>query len=271
MKRLFASLLFAAVIISALCGYAIADETPVFKVSSVQAEPGETVDITVSTVNNPGIASFEFTIEYDPDVLEWTDVRKGALEGLWSLEIGTDAIWINSDNYSDDSVILVLSFRVKDKAPTGMSEISLSYLADNVFNEREENVSFDIISGGVDVIGGQSHADNEEKTDTSPTPARGSEPTADSNDRAVPVAGTESTIEDEPVAPTVQDSVRPSPVDLTGGADNNRETTQNDNSRVTSKFKAEAPWYLWLCAAVCAAAVILAAVWLIRKRKTSLK
>ena len=153
MKKIISFLLAALLLTGVLAMSATAAGEPEFRVSTAEASPGETVDLTVSTVNNPGIASFELDIHYDSSVLEWTAVSKGSYGGNWDVGVDESALWIDADNHSDDAVILTMTFKVKDTAPAGLSEVSVSYEQGNVFDEDANDVDFETVSGGVQVKG----------------------------------------------------------------------------------------------------------------------
>ena len=130
-----------------------ATDSAAFQVSQAEARPGEEVELTVSAVNNPGIASFELIIHYDSDTLEWIGVTKGVWSGQFDVGVGETALWIDTDNHSDDAVILTLKFRVKENAPAGNTVVSVSYEEDNVFDENAVDVAFETVPGGVTVEG----------------------------------------------------------------------------------------------------------------------
>ena len=168
MKKQFVVLIAFLAAAFMLFGNAMAEEEPAFLVSTGRASCGEEVALTVSTANNPGIASFALTVGYDRNALEWVGVEKGDLDGMWDVPVGTELVWISADNFTEDDVLLTLVFRVKDDAPSGLAEVNVSYEPDNVFNENEENVYFDIIPGGVEIENGRSELS--EGPEASPLP-----------------------------------------------------------------------------------------------------
>lgn len=151
-------------VISIICAFVLmagmlaipvkADSVPAFQVSSEEALPGEEVSLTVSLVNNPGIAAFGLDVVYDQNVLEWTGVTKGNISsGTWDVGVDTTETWFDMENFSDDADILTLTFRVRENAEAGASEVSLTYDPENVCDENLDNVTFKVISGGVTVKG----------------------------------------------------------------------------------------------------------------------
>ena len=135
-------------------------EVPSFRFSDGSGNPGEIVTIDVSVANNPGIASFAFDLIYDENLLEWVDIREGKLNGIWDTEIGRSITWISADNFKDNKTVLSVTFKIKDGATSGKTEISLSYDADDVFNEKEENVYFSVVPGHIEIKGDKIGHDN---------------------------------------------------------------------------------------------------------------
>ena len=127
-------------------------------VSTAEAAPGEEVTLTVSMKNNPGIASFGLNIEYDKDVLSWTGVTKGSISsGTWDVGVDETETWFDFENFTDDVVILTLTFTVADNAPAGTSVVTLTYDPDNVCDEDLENVTFAVSAVGVTVTDSDEH------------------------------------------------------------------------------------------------------------------
>ena len=152
MKKLL-SFLLAALLLAALPLCAAADGIPSFVVSSGSAAPGEEVTLTVSLANNPGIASFEYSVVYDDSVLEWTGVTKGGLAGNWDVGVGEAVTWIDADNHTDNGVVTTLVFTVKANAAPQDTAVTLEYDPDNVFDENADNVAFAVVPGVVTVTG----------------------------------------------------------------------------------------------------------------------
>lgn len=101
--------------------------------------------------NNPGIACFEFAVIYDETVLRWTGFTKGALEGTWDAAAGETILWVNAENYVQDGEIFTLTFEILEDAPVGLSEVTVSYMAGEIFDEDERDVDFAIQAGSVKV------------------------------------------------------------------------------------------------------------------------
>ena len=155
---------------------------PTFIVGNVSAECGaKGVEVTVSVMNNPGIASAALDIIYDSDALTLTDFSYNteALNGTSTTPYNASAkppclFMVNgTENITGDFDIATLFFDVADTA-SGNYNITLKYDEENVYNIDEENISFNILSGTVTVSNNKAsdtdiQTDSEEIDDTSPT------------------------------------------------------------------------------------------------------
>ena len=126
---------------------------PVLMVSSPEAMPGETVKVDVSLRDNPGILTTTLKLIYDDTELEFLDINCNNDLGV-TLSIENTVVWSlkDSENYSEDGVLFTLVFRVLDTAKAGRSEITLSYEAGGIINQKEEDINFIVESGAVNII-----------------------------------------------------------------------------------------------------------------------
>lgn len=139
-----------------------AENTPTFAISSVSGAPGETVSVTVSTVNNPGITSINGKISYDKSILTLTGVTYstdfgGTTVAPQNLNVSPVTVnWIRAmgPDCTLNAPFVTLTFKISETASKGSSStISMTYDADNVYNLNENNVHFDVINGSVTVSG----------------------------------------------------------------------------------------------------------------------
>ena len=156
MKKII-SLLLVLVMTFALVGTTSAEgSTPTFVVSEETAAPGDTVRVPINIQNNTGVASIQLSVHYDDSVLEWIDVEEGEFHSLsWypRLDNGYFA-WFNGvHNVEEDGLFATLVFKVKEDAPAGDTPVTVTYEEDDVFDENDENVYFDIQAGKVTVLG----------------------------------------------------------------------------------------------------------------------
>ena len=65
----------------AVCFTAFADseDAPSIVVSRTEAKAGDTVDVTITMSNNPGLVSANLYVNYDADVLKLKEVKDGGL------------------------------------------------------------------------------------------------------------------------------------------------------------------------------------------------
>ncbi len=148
-----------------------AAKEPAFVVSSEKATAGDTVKITVSTKNNPGIISMKLLIKYDSTALKLVEAEKGKFD---SIVFGSKdanpfiANWIEplKPNNKTNGIITTLTFEVLNTAPQGKSEISVSYNPDDVFEATKSNefinVDFATHSGYIDIT--NQNADKNQST-----------------------------------------------------------------------------------------------------------
>ena len=131
---------------------------PAIVVSETAGNPGDTVTLTVSTQNNPGIIGLRVFVAYDSAVLELKKADVGDFSAITFGPIGKNpfvASWVDAihpDN-TTNGVLVKLTFAIKSNAPVGKSVVSVSYEEADAFNAKWENVNFATVSGGVNVGG----------------------------------------------------------------------------------------------------------------------
>lgn len=126
----------AAIVVSENCGYA-----------------GETVEMTITLKNNPGIVSASLMLEYDDEVLELVSVSNGEVfsENNFSFSDG-QMLWLDASNdVTTDGVLATLIFNIKANAKPDKAIVSVTYNAGDVYDADLEDVDFDIVSGFVAV------------------------------------------------------------------------------------------------------------------------
>lgn len=156
MKKLLCFCAALALLVTAVPVFAAGEAA--FVVSEVAGNPGDTVQITISTENNPGIVGLQLSVQYDKNVLELKKATGGAFSGVAFGPINKVPFslnWVDAvhpDNKTN-GVIANLTFVIKDSAPTGKTAVSVSYKQENVFNLAWEDVKFAAKAGGVNVGG----------------------------------------------------------------------------------------------------------------------
>lgn len=158
-KRVLCLCLAAALVAAAVP--VMAAGTATFAVSEAAGNPGDTVTITVSTQNNPGIIGLQLAVHYDANVLELKNAEGGAFSGVAFGPLGKNPFsfnWVDAihpDN-TTNGVLATLTFAIKSTAPAGKTEVSVSYNPEDVFNLAWEDVTFATKAGGVTVGGNNS-------------------------------------------------------------------------------------------------------------------
>jgi len=139
--------------------YVVESTDPAFVLSDVTASAGETnVVVTVSVKNNPGILGAIFSISYDDSVLTLTGASNGVTANGVSYtppaqyKNPTTFVWDAQDlTWTDDSVILTLTFSVSNTAANGDYAVTLNYDPYDVFDENGDPINFVVTNATVEV------------------------------------------------------------------------------------------------------------------------
>ena len=160
MKRLYLLLMLIFLMFNIT---AFADDEATIKVSQTEAKAGETVEITVSLENNPGIISMLLSVSYDKRTLTLKEVKDANALGssLHSDNMAANPYnlyWSNGTartNLKSNGTIATLVFEVAEDAVTGDYPIKVTYdkRRDGIFNFDMEPVDFAIENGGISVDG----------------------------------------------------------------------------------------------------------------------
>lgn len=127
---------------------AMQGEVPTLVVSNAQAKPGETVTITATLVNNPGVLGSSMILSYDESVMRLKGVENGeAFDGVLdmtfpkTLKNGCVFLWDGEyieENQIKDGEILVMEFEIlKDVADIASPIILICNEGDTVDNNIE--------------------------------------------------------------------------------------------------------------------------------------
>ena len=164
-KRAVSFLLVLCMIVSLFSSMstAFADTSPQIKVSTEKAGAGEEVTLSVSTVNNPGVAVLALGIEYDRTKLQLIGFEDSGLTG-WA--VNTKAVWVGDGDTDYNGEILKLKFKVLEEE-LGKTEVAVSCGEGDAYNYNEEPVAFKTVSGGVEIV--EVHKHSYTSSVTSPT------------------------------------------------------------------------------------------------------
>ncbi len=159
MKKSIALIMTVLVVITTLFSNAVfAADEPAFVASNATGKPGDTVEVTVSAQNNPGIVSLKVLVDYDAEVLQLVSAAKGTDFSDTSFGPTTknpfNMLWDQSHSYENittNGVIATLTFKILDTAAAGKSDIVLTYDPNDVYDVNMDNVPFATVAGSVTV------------------------------------------------------------------------------------------------------------------------
>lgn len=133
---------------------------PIVVVSAVTAHPDQTVDVTISMKNNPGIVALELNLTYDKTALELTKVADKELIGGFvssSDETNTNYDkepfylgWMQNETCSGNGDLVTLTFKVKKDAAIGEAPV-VSVSVKSAIDTEQEDVAFKTRNGSVTV------------------------------------------------------------------------------------------------------------------------
>ena len=163
MKKAF-SVFLIAVLLAITMIPAFAAKTPKITVSSATAKPGDTVVLTVTMKNNPGINTFSFGFSYDSNKLSLIEVKPSSeLGGQFVYK--KKAVWLNSKDSTYNGEIMTLKFKVA-KSASGSSKVELTYSPGDISNYNEQDVSFAIEAGTIKITSADSSSPSQEVKQT---------------------------------------------------------------------------------------------------------
>lgn len=131
----------------------VEEDAPQIIVSDATAAAGDTVEVTVSLKNNPGINTFTLSIQYDETRLSLNGVTAAdSLGGTFIYSENTKTVaWQAGSDTDFDGTAFTLSFTVLEDAPDGDGFVSITYKSGNICNFDEEDVDFAVVAGAVTV------------------------------------------------------------------------------------------------------------------------
>ena len=119
-KKALCWIITAAMLLSVITLNVFAAEKGQFVVSDAVGEAGETVEITVSIENNPGIIAAALKVHYDTDQLELVSVKDEKMfpDSMFSQSYDNCpyyASWMDAlatGNKEEDGVLMTLTFKI---------------------------------------------------------------------------------------------------------------------------------------------------------------
>lgn len=192
-KRILCGLLALLLAVS-LIPSAAAAGTPTVSISSGTVKAGESVTLTVSIKDNPGLASCLLYIYFDTDVFEVDPDEGISLErpfrssgdflgntishakenGRYEGDLGKDGIivlWYSASGkaVSSDGAMLTIAFKTKADASNGVYQVQLGYSAVDTSNSDRERVQMSAVGGTITVTDGSSGGGQQSEDKPVPT------------------------------------------------------------------------------------------------------
>ena len=135
---------------------------PSIVVSSAEVKQGDTVKISASIVNNPGVLGMSLTLSYDESVMKLVSAENGnAVKDVLdmnhskTMESGCVFLWDGEkidSNQIQDGEILNLEFKVLKLASVGKSQVLLVPDEGGIVNNNLESLELNIENGFVNVV-----------------------------------------------------------------------------------------------------------------------
>lgn len=161
MKRKLLAVIFALCFMLAAYGaFTVSAATggeAVIIMTSAQAMPGDTVSLTVSISDNPGICGMRLFVSYDASVMKLESATFSSLFGGGAAAVNTAInpfrlLWnLGTKNFADNGTLATLNFKILQSAPDGVYDITTTYYQADVFNLADQDVSLNITSGKITV------------------------------------------------------------------------------------------------------------------------
>ena len=129
-------------------------DEPTIVVESVTAGAGDTVDVAISVVNNPGISSLKASVEYDEklvlDSVSFTSLF-GSLITAPEPYTNPQVISMMSPlgDIADDGTFAILTFNVSGMEAGKVAEVTLTYDQGNTFDSNFGDVVFNVANGAI--------------------------------------------------------------------------------------------------------------------------
>jgi len=132
---------------------------------SVAGNPGDTVTVSISLSENPGLVALRFYVGYDLARLRLTGVTDGGLLGVNTAIFGNNMsanpytlMWEDSlspVNHTGNGVLATLTFEVLQAATPGAVPITITLDGGSTFNYDLNNVPLATVNGTVTINGSQ--------------------------------------------------------------------------------------------------------------------
>lgn len=219
-KRI-AVLLSIMMVLSMLVPAYVSAETslaPTIKISAETVKPGETSDVSVELIENPGIVSATLSVSFDKDALTLTAVKDMGLLGTQShkdkLVSPYSLVWVNdtaTENFNNNGVIAVLTFKVNENAAQKAYPIKVSYDFDNydIYDKDLKQIEFRTQDGSITVKSAETKPTESKPTATESKPTEPKSTVTESK----PTEPKPTVTESKPTEPTVTEPSETKPTE----------------------------------------------------------
>lgn len=140
-----------------------AETFPVISCDSINAKPGEPIQLAINIKNNPGILGMILSVHFDEKALSLEKAENGeVLYGLEfttskNLESGVRLVWDGIEIKPEDvknGTFLLLNFKVKDDAKAGKYPITIKYTEGDILDNDLKTVTPSVEDGYITVLEG---------------------------------------------------------------------------------------------------------------------
>ncbi len=149
----------ALALLTTLCVFAGVDNgDTVVVLDTVSGVPGSEVTLNLTLTENPGITGLRFFVKYDAAKLELTKAEYTKLGGggLAAVNMKNNPfvlLWnVSTYEFTDTGVLCRLTFKIKEGAAAGASDIKLSWGRGDCIDFDLKNLSMDVTDGKVNVL-----------------------------------------------------------------------------------------------------------------------
>lgn len=134
---------------------------PAILVENITASAGNTVTLTISLQDNPGIVSLALNVKFDETVMKLVKAEDtGMISGGEHKQMLTSPYrlnWANDTmmtNITENGCIAVLTFEISEEARKGAYPVSVEYDLENgdIYNSELEAIPFEVQNGVITVV-----------------------------------------------------------------------------------------------------------------------
>lgn len=135
----------------------IDENAPQVIVENKKATAGKTVEVKISLKNNPGIASMKLKLDLGSDLIltnvEFNNEIGGSFQRPQNYDSPILLNWYDgANNANGDFLFAMLTVKVDENAAAGEKCITVTYDPEDVYNISEQNISFVVTGGKIDVV-----------------------------------------------------------------------------------------------------------------------